>query len=159
MVVLCPTGRLGGFALFRRACRPIRKGGRSMPTRASGLCAYPGCKARVASGKYCSLHMPTGRRGGKPEDRTNTPWHKLYYRRDWQKLRAAHLMREPFCRECAKEGRITVATDVDHIQPHRGDMGLFLDDGNLQSLCHGCHSRKTRREMDTRAAEKQGAGG
>lgn len=130
-----------------------------MPTRASRLCAYPGCAARATDGQYCDRHQAAGRQSRKPDDRTNTPWHKLYYRRDWQTLRTAHLMREPFCRECAKAGRVTLATDVDHITPHRGNMRLFLSDGNLQSLCHGCHSRKTRQEMDARAAAERGAGG
>jgi 5-methylcytosine-specific restriction protein A len=34
------------------------------------------------------------------------------------------------------------ATDVDHVVPHRGDIKLFMT-GELQSLCHSCHSRKT----------------
>ena len=37
------------------------------------------------------------------------------------KLRPAQLLREPFCRECARQGIRTRATVVDHIRPHRGD--------------------------------------
>jgi 5-methylcytosine-specific restriction protein A len=61
-------------------------------------------------------------------------------------LRPAQLLREPFCRECARRGIRTVATDVDHIRDHKGDWALFIDRENLESLCHGCHSRKTVRE-------------
>jgi 5-methylcytosine-specific restriction protein A len=40
-----------------------------------------------------------------------------------------------------------VADVVDHVQPHRGDVGLFLDPGNLAAMCSSCHSRKTAREV------------
>lgn len=40
-------------------------------------------------------------------------------------------------------GKVTAATEVDHIVPHRGDERLFRDEKNLQSLCRPCHSRKT----------------
>jgi 5-methylcytosine-specific restriction protein A len=36
------------------------------------------------------------------------------------------------------------AVIVDHIQPHRGDPGLFWAQSNWQSLCKPCHDRKTR---------------
>jgi 5-methylcytosine-specific restriction protein A len=39
------------------------------------------------------------------------------------------------------------ATDVDHIEPHKGSWERFTDRDNLQSLCHSCHSRKTLAEM------------
>ncbi len=66
-------------------------------------------------------------------------------------MRAYQLTLEPYCRECARHGITTRATDVDHIIPHRGDRRLFYDETNLQSLCHSCHSRKTlaERRADT----------
>lgn len=57
------------------------------------------------------------------------------------------LLREPFCRECARRGVRTWATVVDHVEPHRGDWQLFIDPANHQSLCERCHNRKTAREM------------
>jgi 5-methylcytosine-specific restriction protein A len=45
---------------------------------------------------------------------------------------------------CHDEGRVTVATLVDHVVPHRGDIDLFWDElHNWQSLCAACHARKT----------------
>lgn len=36
-------------------------------------------------------------------------------------------------------GRVVMASVVDHIKPHRGNLELFLDADNLQSLCKRCH--------------------
>jgi hypothetical protein len=33
----------------------------------------------------------------------------------------------PLCRMCEAEGKITVATIVDHVIPHKGDRVLFND--------------------------------
>lgn len=62
-------------------------------------------------------------------------------------MRAAQLLIEPFCAECAKQGRRVRASDVDHIRDHKGNATIFFDADNLQSLCHSCHSRKTLAEM------------
>ncbi|GEB79233.1 hypothetical protein DDE01_06480 [Desulfovibrio desulfuricans] len=51
------------------------------------------------------------------------------------------LREEPLCRACAAQGRITAATDVDHIVSRA--QGGTDDRANLQPLCHACHSRKT----------------
>jgi 5-methylcytosine-specific restriction protein A len=69
------------------------------------------------------------------------------YDRAWQRLRAWKLREEPLCRHCRKRGRITPATQVDHILPLR--RGGTNDTSNLQSLCHSCHSRKTAAENGT----------
>lgn len=42
---------------------------------------------------------------------------------------------------CLSQEIVTAADTVDHIKPHRGDVGLFWDSTNLQSLCHTCHSK------------------
>ena len=55
----------------------------------------------------------------------------------WQRLRAEHLALEPWC-AC---GCGQAATDVDHIVSRRA--GGPDEHGNLQSLSHGHHSRKT----------------
>lgn len=64
----------------------------------------------------------------------------------WQALRKRFILQHPYCERCLKEGRITPATDVDHIKPHRGCPRLLFDENNLQALCHECHSRKTATE-------------
>ena len=103
-------------------------------------CRHPGCRALTRSG-YCPEHQPE-------ETRKPAAWRSWYSRRIWtQRLRPAQLVREPFCRECAARGLRVRATDVDHVVDHKGDWALFSDSGNLQSLCHSCHSRKTLRDM------------
>jgi 5-methylcytosine-specific restriction protein A len=64
----------------------------------------------------------------------------------WQQARAGYLAKHPLCCHCSSLGRVTVATDLDHITPHKGDMVLFWDRANWQGLCHPCHSRKTATE-------------
>lgn len=63
----------------------------------------------------------------------------------WQKARLRHLQDNPLCVFCLKEKRITLATVVDHIIPHRGDQALFWDAGNWQSLCPTHHSSDKQR--------------
>lgn len=69
------------------------------------------------------------------------PWVKWYKRKSWLDLRRYQLQEEPFCRLCRPE--LVEARVVDHIKDHKGDPALFMDRGNLQSLCHDCHRRKT----------------
>jgi hypothetical protein len=70
--------------------------------------------------------------------------------RQWRKLRAALLDQEPLCRSCIATGRVTAATEVDHIIPlHKG--GQEYQASNLQPLCKPCHELKTAREGTDRA--------
>ena len=64
----------------------------------------------------------------------------------WQKARAGHLANSPLCVMCERDGRVTLATVVDHSTPHRGDMKLFWDSSNWQALSKECHDKKTARE-------------
>lgn len=111
-----------------------------MPMRPMRRCAHPGCRMLTDNG-YCPQHMPKKKRG------TSEGWHYLYTspRFHWTERRTQQLLREPLCRICARRGVRTVATDVDHVVPHRGDVRLFMT-GELQSLCHSCHSAKTMAE-------------
>lgn len=67
----------------------------------------------------------------------------------WQQARERFLS-EPenvLCVYCKRDGRVTQATVVDHIAPHRGDKQLFWKRTNWQALCGPCHSsEKQRRE-------------
>jgi len=65
------------------------------------------------------------------------------YDSKWAKARKTFLNHHPLCIECDRKGRITPATVVDHITPHRGDQKLFWDTDNWQPLCASCHGSKT----------------
>lgn len=100
-------------------------------------CKHPGCREVTREG-WCPRHKPKYRRG------ESAAWHRLYNLPVWQRLREDQLTREPWCAECERAGRLRVrATVADHIRPHRGNLALFTDPANLQSLCKGCHDRKT----------------
>lgn len=84
----------------------------------------------------------------------------------WQQARAGYLLSHPFCAYCLREVGISYEQEavtiglqctragiglpyaqvVDHIEPHRGDMTLFWDKTNWQSLCSTHHSRDKQRE-------------
>jgi 5-methylcytosine-specific restriction protein A len=66
-------------------------------------------------------------------------WHHLYDTKRWKALRLYHLGTEPLCRMCKQADRVTTACIVDHVIPHKGDVELFFDDTNLQSLCKPHH--------------------
>jgi len=65
----------------------------------------------------------------------------------WRKVSQQYLRKFPLCRACEDAGRITAATEVDHIRPHDGDQALFWAEDNWQPLCKRCHSRKTAGEL------------
>lgn len=79
------------------------------------------------------------------DDRRGTAASRGYDRR-WKAFRDAFIAMHPLCVACEAAGLIVPAAVVDHIVPHGGDMGLFWQDGNHQSLCKVCHDRKTATE-------------
>ena len=110
---------------------------RNMPKRP---CAYPGCKILVdIKERYCKEHQQT-----KTDFRPSA--YQRGYDHKWQKARKRYLSEHPFCAECLKQGKYTLATDVDHIIAHKGSKILFWSENNWQSLCHSCHSKKTAKE-------------
>lgn len=128
---------------------------RGLPLRP---CKVAGCAALVPGGGYCQAHRkqaPAARRAaGVGDRRVSAGWHKLYNSKYWKELRATQLLLQPYCQECAKLGVRRRATDVDHIIPHRGNIELFNDIDNLQSLCHSCHSIKTMQEKKDLSADE-----
>jgi 5-methylcytosine-specific restriction enzyme A len=77
-------------------------------------------------------------------DRERGSAHARGYGSKWEKARAAFLAEHPLCSTCKEHDVLEPAVIVDHIQPHRGDAGLFWNQSNWQSLCKPCHDRKTR---------------
>lgn len=77
---------------------------------------------------------------------TKTSSNDRGYGYKWQQARLQHLQQQPLCVYCERQGRITAASVVDHKIPHRGDMNLFWDRANWQSLCSACHSSVKQKE-------------
>lgn len=123
------------------------------------ICAYPGCHMPAPRGeRYCDRHKEVGvkrdaamaekakkYRDARRRSKKGSTAQRGYGGR-WQALRKRFISQHPYCEQCMKEGRLTPATDVDHIKPHRGCARLLFDENNLQALCHECHSRKTAME-------------
>jgi 5-methylcytosine-specific restriction enzyme A len=61
-----------------------------------------------------------------------------------QAERQALFAAEPLCRECRRQGRVTLATQRDHVVP-LGEHGLD-DRSNTQPLCEACHDAKSEAE-------------
>ena len=66
-------------------------------------------------------------------------YRRLYNGKRWQVIRNQQLNIEPLCRFCLITEEVTAATVVDHIRKHNGDLDLFYDPSNLQSLCKHHH--------------------
>ena len=99
-----------------------------------------------------SFQMPN------PPDQRQTAAQRGYGRK-WQRARELWLQQHPLCVMHTELGRVVLATVVDHIVPHRGDLSLFWDRKNWQSLCKQCHdAHKQRQEKGGTSASCNVAG-
>lgn len=103
-----------------------------------GRLTMVGTRLANANTTNIRMHVPQTWEGSKNSTK--------FYDRKWRKARLEHLHLHPLCVDCLKEKKITEATEVDHIIPHRGDLTVFWDRTNWQSLCKPHHSAKTCRE-------------
>lgn len=65
---------------------------------------------------------------------TKTTASQRGYNYEWQKARLVHLQQHPLCVYCERVGRVTACVLVDHVIAHPGDMTLFWDRANWQTL-------------------------
>jgi len=85
---------------------------------------------------------------GKERDRNAfNPLRPLYKTARWQQLRQATFLRDAYtCQMCGRLQGDTSKLVADHRRPHRGDLALFWDQGNIQTLCNSpCHSKHKQR--------------
>ena len=108
-----------------------------MPKSPMRPCPVAGCPALVRAGR-CQVHQ------ARDHDRPNADVRAWYHTAQWRRIRQCVLWAHPLCVQCQTDGRISEATDVDHIDPHQGNLAKFYDYANLQGLCASCHARKTR---------------
>ena len=119
-----------------------------MPSAAPKPCRHVGCSQLVRDGSgYCAAHQKA--RPGTFADRSRGTRHQRGYGSAWDALRKVVLQRDGgLCQYCRDEGRVTVATMVDHTIPKAE--GGTDDPSNLRSICAPCHTRKTDREKNHR---------
>lgn len=100
-------------------------------------CGHPGCpKFKPCPDHHKEWATRTDQERGSAASRG--------YDSRWERARKHFLREHPLCAECEKEDRVTAATVVDHIIPHKGDRALFWDsENNWQALCKTHHDRKT----------------
>jgi 5-methylcytosine-specific restriction enzyme A len=67
---------------------------------------------------------------------------RLYDLQAWRRCSRAFLGAHPLCAQCEREGRVRIATQVDHKVPVKAG-GALYDWSNLQALCDRCHLVKT----------------
>lgn len=84
----------------------------------------------------------------------------LYSTARWQRVRQAQLEREPLCKWCAEDGRVTEATVCDHVDGHPdGETEEKFWAGPFQSLCRAHHDGPARRRDNGRPVLRIGADG
>lgn len=109
------------------------------PCTQCGVLVHDGtarCAAHPAALRYSEPH-----RGSR---------HERGYGSAWERLREVVLARDSgLCQPCRTAGRLTVATEVDHIVGK--DTGGGDEQTNLQSICRPCHKAKSAREGRSRA--------
>jgi 5-methylcytosine-specific restriction enzyme A len=108
-----------------------------MPRSAPRPCTFNGCTLLVRDG--------SGRCGAHPRENwaKTIPTKRITGRR-LQAMRAALFSRDPLCAHCRDKGRVTPATERDHIVPLAE--GGADDSTNEQGLCALCHEVKRKAE-------------
>jgi 5-methylcytosine-specific restriction enzyme A len=102
-------------------------------------CSQPGCPELVnPDRRKCYRHSAIDQR---ESDHRRGNARSRGYDWKWEAISKAQLREHPNCARCGMP-----ATQCDHIKPAKGDLKLFFDPNNRQSLCHSCHSEKTARE-------------
>lgn len=110
----------------------------SMARAAPKPCGHPGCPALVFDGGWCVKHRPAAWSVKRPAPTKRITGRKL------QRMRESLFARNPLCVECLKLGRVTEATQRDHIIPLFD--GGADDESNEQGLCEACHDAKSKAE-------------
>lgn len=110
------------------------------------FCSEPGC-VELAAKKFCVKHTDDNEQKRRAAMRpANDRFYSLAAWRGPYGARGYKLRNSPMCEE---SGCDKFANEVHHIDDswkQSGDWRLFIDQKNLQSLCHSHHSAKTLKE-------------
>ena len=69
----------------------------------------------------------------------------FYHSKQWRMTRNHYIKKNPLCEECMRNDMVTGGNCVDHIKPMSVG-GSKIDESNLQTLCNGCHAKKSAQE-------------
>ena len=100
-------------------------------------CRHPGCRSLSNNG-YCDKHKTEGKPWRKKNEKPRLRGRKL------QRERERLFSKQPLCVQCIADGRVSVATQRDHIIP-LADGGEDVPE-NTQGLCVDCHDKKTNKD-------------
>ena len=103
-------------------------------------CAYLGCgNERSLLNTYCMEHGGKGFNDSNKRKQFNAKYRSPY----WLRTRKTQLSRQPLCQACAIEGKVSAATEVDHVFAWNqiGEQAFAVN--LFQSLCKNCHTVKT----------------
>ena len=103
-----------------------------MPYRAPSIRA---CGCVLTSGERCQHIVARDRERKAAFDEKRPSSRERGYNSKWEAARKGFLAKHPSCVMCGEPANI-----VDHKTPHRGDMKLFWDKSNWQSLCTHHHN-------------------
>jgi len=112
-----------------------------MPMKPPIACTHKGCSrlAKAGDGGLCSVHKKA-RHDNYSKMRGDKSITRIYGTKAWKLARRMALERDNgWCVMCQKKPAIL----VDHIKELK-DGGSPYDLSNLQSLCHACHTKKTK---------------
>ena len=121
-------------------------------------CTVPMCP-NTTPYRYCTAHehRAISERALLDKERPQSQ-HRGYGAR-WKRYRSHYLKANPLCVDPYERhvGRVTPATHVDHVIPHKMDWKLFWDPENHQSLCASCSGYKSAIEQGGRAEHNRPA--
>lgn len=105
-----------------------------------------------------SLKKTTAPRHQAPDGEYRAKTKPWYGTAEWKRRRAQCLDEaKHLCCMCLKDGKVTIATVADHIEPHKGDPVKFWT-GALQALCTTCHN-SIKKRMENEARRHSGVDG
>lgn len=125
--------------------------GTAVPLASPRPCAQPACPGLVRDRgrRYCDEHQQLERDRRRTLDRGRRKTTERGYGARWRQASLGYLAAHPWCGDPYEVhlGVVRLATQVDHIIPHRDNAALFWDRGNWQGLCADCHRWKTAQDI------------
>lgn len=109
------------------------------------LCIQSGCNEFTEENtSFCKKHLEEylqhrKETAFKTAKRTNT---HLYNTTEWRTLRKQKLSINPICEICSSQFNL----EIHHIKAPKGNIHLFFNINNLQTLCKTCHQHQTQKE-------------